>query len=348
MKTKRLLSALALAYALSCAPAFAQTQCPKPKENETFSSTLALHQRFVQTYKDKALVRTNFNVDRYPPDGPHPIGRSGNDGDIHVAGRDSVVKLPFVAEIMNPRYFKSLSEATKAYDFMEELGATSSEEPVTIEGVWRLWFEHPAKTQVMGSRVPVPDDTSPPHVFEVHPVTKFGKIDTLPSFIPIKGYKKDFEGELKSYEAHSGEVTIPYYECQRSTITAETLDDGKAGIVIASRKSQYNYTDLVIKLDGKAVDHDDCFTVLAHVYDSFEQEERYTIQPRRMIFVKGSPPAEEFRKNKYKKGSMFRVLGIPRINLSEVLGIARLSKGVPQRIALPYEIIVAAVLDSEE
>jgi len=347
MKTKRLLRSLALSCALSCAPAFGQTQCKEVTGKEKFSSTLALHKRFVVTYKDKALITTDFNVDRYPPDGPHPIGRSGDDGDIHVAGRDSVVKLNFVAEIMNPRYFKTLSDAM-AQDFMEVLGETSSDKPVKIEGVWRLWFEHPAKTQVMGETVPVPDDTSPPHVFELHPVTKFGDIDVLPSFIPIKGYKKDATGELKSYEAHKGSTTIPYYECQLSTITARDMSDGKAGIHIASRKSQYNYTDLVIKLAGKPVEHEDCFTVLAHVYDSFEQEERYTNQPRRMVFVKKSPPAEAFAANKYKKGSMLRVLGIPRINLSEVLAIALVSKGTPQPVALPYEIIVAAVLDSEE
>src|SRR5512145_1148660 len=65
--------------------------------------TLALNKSFVQRYKDRATLTTNFNVVHHP-DGPNGIGRSSQDGDIHMAGRDTVFKLPMVAEIINARF----------------------------------------------------------------------------------------------------------------------------------------------------------------------------------------------------------------------------------------------------
>lgn len=345
MKTNGRLLAHALAAALLSAPALGQTVCKPAPQNETFTSTLALSQQFVETYKNRALIETDLRVDRYPPKGPHPVGRSGEDGDIHIAGRDTVVKLPFVAEIMNPRYFLTL-DGEESRNFMDVLKGTSPERPVPLVGAWRLWFEHPGKEQVMGARVPIPKDTSPPHVFEVHPVTRFGDIDTLPSLIEIKNYKKDFTGQLKSYDAHRGAVTVPYYECLRSSVTAKDMTGGRAGIMIASKKAQYNYTELIIELAAKPKQVNDCIMVLAHVYDSFERGHRLTNKLRRMIFVKDSPPALGLEE--YAKGDMLRVLGIPRINLNEVAAVARKSGGESEFLNLPYEIIVAAVLESEE
>ena len=352
MKTKRLLAALALAAALGglAAPARAQTVCKNEPGARPLSFTLALHQRFVTTYKNRALLTTNFNVYRYP-ERPHSIKSSGDDGDIHIAGRDDVVRLPFVAEIMNPRYFKTL-EGDDNLDFMKILRETSREQPVEVTGVWRLWFEHPGEAgeaQVMGLPVPIPADTSPPHYFELHPVTSFGGKDTMASFIEIKDYKKDADGEPKVYEAHPGSKTVPYYECLDYSVVARPMDDGRAGIVMASKKAQYNYTDLVIELVGRPKEYEDCFIALAHVYNSFEQEERFTNKPRRMIFVKGSPPAlPESRIRGYRQGTLLRVLGIPRINLDEVAAVARASRGTLQYDRLPYEIIVAAEFVTEE
>jgi hypothetical protein len=108
MKSTRRLPAAALAVALFFAPAAAQVkQCKALPEKPKFKATVGLTERFVEEYKDRATVTTNFNVDKYPEKGPHGISESGNDGDIHIAGRDNVIKLPLVVEIMNPRYLKT-------------------------------------------------------------------------------------------------------------------------------------------------------------------------------------------------------------------------------------------------
>lgn len=342
MKTSKYLLVIALVTVFS-APTSGQTRCKNaPEEAREFNSTLVLTQYFVENYKNRALLTTNMNVDKYSS--PHTVERSGNDGDIHIAGRDSVVKLPFVAEIMNARYFLTRNGNLKR-DFRSMLKEIASTQALRVTGVWRLWFEHPGKTQVMGKNVPIAKGSSPPHVFEIHPVTEFRGINTLASLIEIKDYREGLAGEPKSYEAHSGSKTVPYYECIPSSIGVKSID-GKAGIAIASTKAQYNYTDLFIELTAKPKKYDDCYIGLAHIYDAFEGGRRLTSKPRRMIFVNESPPAE--RLSEFRKGTRLRVLGIPRINLDIVSGVAKTSKGKNQSIALPYEIIVAALLEEEE
>jgi len=62
--------------------------------------TVALTKGFVKKYKDKATIPTTFNIDKHH-NSANPIGSGSDDGDIHIAGRDSVVRLPMVAEIIN-------------------------------------------------------------------------------------------------------------------------------------------------------------------------------------------------------------------------------------------------------
>jgi hypothetical protein len=336
MKSTKRLLIVALAVAFFFTPVRGQLKrCKELPDKPKFRATVGLTERFVEKYKDRATVTTNFNVDKYPEEGAHAIADSGNDGDIHIAGRDDEIKLPLVVEIMNPRYLK-----ISAFDVMEMLKGIPSGQAVGVTGVWRLWFEHPGKEQVMGRRVPVPADTNPAHLFEIHPVTKFNGEDTLASLIEIKAYKKSSTGEMKSYRAHSGSKTVPEYECIPSTILSKNN-----GITIASRKAEYNYTELVIELTGRPKEYEDCFIGLAHIYDSEEMEHRLTPEPRRMIFVKDSPPAAKMRD--YSKGKVLRVLGIPRVSLKEVSAVAKQSGGKIEILYLPYEIIVAAVFEEE-
>ncbi len=60
---------------------------------------------------------------------------------------------------------------------------------------------------------------------------------------------------------------------------------------------------------------------------------------RRMVFVKGTPPADAL--NGLGKGSRMHVMGIPRVNLTEVVAAAKAGKTVNTR--LHYEMIIVAV-----
>ncbi len=287
--------------------------------------TVALTKGFVKKYKDKATVPTIFQVDKHH-NHPNPIGGGSDDGDIHIAGRDSVVKLPMVAEIINGK------RENDTFSFLMSIAAGQS---VPIVGVWRLWFEHPGhEDQFMGQTVPVPTDTNPDHIFEFHPVAKFGNFDCLDSFLPIADQSKEFRG-------YPADTAFKAYEQRPGTITATTN-----GIMITSNKAGYNYAEFQMRLTGNPKDVGDGYIVLANVYNAgaSASADPLTENPRRMIFVKGSEPADEVAT--MKKGDKLHVLGIPRVNLNEVSAIANGLQGHEEYSegGLPYEMIIVALL----
>ncbi|MFN2492545.1 MAG: hypothetical protein ABR501_06640 [Pyrinomonadaceae bacterium] len=287
--------------------------------------TVALTKGFVKKYKDKATIPTTFRVDKHH-NSPNPIGGGSEDGDIHIAGRDTVVKLPMVAEIINGK------RENDTFDFMMQ---TTAGQTIPLVGVWRLWFEHPGhEDQFQGQTIPVPTNTNPDHIFEFHPVAKFGNFDCLDSFLPIG----DEETEFRGYPA---EKAFRSYEQRPGTITKSNT-----AIMITSNKAAYNYVEFQMRLTGKPKDVGDGYIVLADVFnaDAPANAEPLTEEPRRMIFVKGSPPADKVAI--MKKGDKLHVLGIPRVNLNEVYAVANGLQGHEEYSegGLPYEIIIVALL----
>lgn len=287
--------------------------------------TLALNKSFVKRYKDRTTLTTNFHVDHHPTK-PHAVSSSGDDGDIHMAGRDSVFKLPLVAEIMNARFVPTA---------MQELMETVPEQAISMTGAWRIWFEHPGhKNQIQGQPVPAPTTSNPDHVCEIHPVTKFSGVDLLSSFVEIK----NLANPPKVYQAYKADTAFPYYEQIDATIKASNT-----AIMIASRGSKYNYADFYIELAGNPKEVSDGYLVLANVYESTsDEDDRLNAAPRRMVFVKGTEPAN--RVLTLPQGERLHVLGIPRVNLAEVYAIALQNGATEVPVNLPYEMIIVAVL----
>lgn len=287
--------------------------------------TVALTKGFVKKYKDKATIPTTFRVDKHH-NTPNPIGGGSDDGDIHIAGRDSVVLLPMVAEIINGK------REDDTFNFMMQ---TTAGQSIPIVGVWRLWFEHPGHDdQIMGLTVPVPTNTNPDHIFEFHPVAKFGDFDCLDSFLPIADQSHEFRG-------YPADKAFGAYEQRPGTIT-----QSNTAIMIMSNKAGYNYAEFEMRLTGKPKDVGDGYIVLANVFNAGApaNAEPLTQEPRRMIFVKGSKPADKIAT--MKKGDTLHVLGIPRVNLNEVYAIANGLQGHEEYSegGLPYEMIIVALL----
>lgn len=290
--------------------------------------TVSLTRGFVKKNKDRATLSTSFEVDKFHKK-PNKIGTGSDDGDVHIAGRDTVVLLPMVAEILNGKLEKD------PFNFLLGLSAGQT---VSMEGVWRLWFEHPgSEDQIQGATVAEPDDTNPDHIFEFHPITKFGKFDCRAGFVPVVDGAKEFRG-------HPADKAFASYEARPGTISKTTN-----GIMITSNKAGFNYVDFEMKLTGKPKEVSDGFIVLANVFmaDASDEEEPLTEQPRRMIFVKGSPPGDTIAK--LSKGDTLHVLGIPRVNLNEVLAIADGLPGHDEYAlgGLPYEIVIVAILEDK-
>lgn len=286
--------------------------------------TVALSKGFVRKYKDKATIATDFLVDKHH-NTPNAIGSGSDDGDIHIAGRDSVVKLPMVAEIVNGK---------REDDTLQFLLQTTAGQSIPVIGVWRLWFEHPGHDdQVQGDTVPPAAGTNPDHIFELHPLAEFGGFNCLDSFLPIADGSTEFRG-------YSADKAFSSYENRPGTITKT-----KTAIMLTSNKAAYNYAEFEMRLTGKPKDVGDGYIVFANVYPAGAGASADPVfeDSRRMIFVKGSPPADAV-KNK-KKGDKLHVLGIPRVNLNEVYAIASaLLDDEEYSEGLPYEMIIVAVL----
>lgn len=297
------------------------------------AETLTLSPDFVAANKNRATIFIQFELDAHLKS-PHKISSSGDDGDIHMAGRAPEIQLPMVAEIMNA----GLKDQKPSVDLMNR---TSSGQTLSISGVWRIWFEHPSPgDQIQGDTVDRPADSNPDHVFEIHPITKFGKMDIAnTSFVPID--KPNGTAEPKApedYQAYPASKAFGAYEKLRATVSVS----GTA-VSITATKAGYNYAEFLLEPVGQAVAGDDGTFVLANVYDVSDSENPVTAAPRRMVFTNGTQPESELRK--LSSGQMLHVLGIPRVNLAEVSAV---SSSDGNDMALPYEMIVVAILPDDQ
>lgn len=281
------------------------------------AETLTLNKDFVNKFKNSGTITVNLRVDEALKS-PHRIKSGGDDGDIHMAGRDDVIRLPLVVEIMNAR-----QQSAALTDLKKVTGAP----PVSVTGVWRIWFEHlGTEPQTQGATVQPPADSNPAHLFEVHPVTVFDGNDVSQSFVPIP-----------NYEAYDADKAFGFYEQLPATIQATST-----AITISSGEGRYNYAEFVMERVGdlKPGDGKGLF-VLANVFSTDNSEEKVNASPRRMVFIDGTPPADAAKN--LAKGERLHVLGIPRVSLAEVAAIAEQSNGKLFSGTLPYEIIVVGV-----
>jgi len=280
------------------------------------ASSLVLKNAFIEHVKNRVTIDVKFNVDHAAP-GPHRISSGGNDGDLHMAGRAVSVGLPLVVEIVNAG---EPSQNSILDDAEESNGGKS----VDVSGAWRVWFEHPGGDQIQGEDVPVPSDTNPDHVFEIHPVTQFAGNSAVQSFVPIPGY-----------QAYDAETAFSKYEKITATIqsmnTSTTIDSPKAG---------YNYTDFIMQLAEDPTPSDDGgLLVLADVVK--DDEEMVVPNPHRMVFAPNTPPAKQVAG--LHKGDKMHVLGIPRVNLERISVMTAEHPGEEFEAQLPYEMIIVAV-----
>ncbi|MGH9347699.1 MAG: hypothetical protein ACRD26_10585 [Vicinamibacterales bacterium] len=297
------------------------------------AAELLLQNAWIDAHKNRALVEATFTVDR-----SHATPNSAaKDGDLHVAGRAPAVGLPLVVEVVNARLdaHKPLLQQVKA--------AEKSKVPVTLAGVWRLWFEHPGRhTHTQGASVPVPKNTNPDHVFEIHPVTHFsdGTLDDSleESFVDIKGYSP-------------ADATRAFEHYERQVFT---VNKGATFTSIQAKQAGFNYSRFAMVLtslpkptvkrspDGKSRIDEGGLVVLARV-ETLDGKQVLTAAPRRMVFVPGTAPRN--RVATAQIGDRFQVIGIPRINLERLMKSANAKPGRSVAVKGAYEIIVVGMLD---
>lgn len=274
---------------------------------------ITLKNDFIEQNKDKATISVSFTVDKAHVK-PNP---GTKDGDLHVAGRAPEVGLAIVAEIMNAGSQKA---AVKAIHDAEGTGTA-----IPLVGVWRIWCEHGGDEQQNQENPPTDafDTTNPPHVFEIHPITRLNDTSIIGSLHPIEGYKpKEAEAAFLKYESLKSHITVGP--------TTTSLTTNMAG---------FNYVEFV--LVPLAKDTPDDLTDGTAIFASARTlTGDILVHKRRMIFVKDSPEEKALKKLKPKDG--MHVLGIPRISLKLLSFRAAHHSENEQMLdwGLPYEIAV--------
>lgn len=277
---------------------------------------ISLKRQFVDDFADRVTIDASFRVDI-----TSKIHPASQDGDIHVAGTAPETGFLTVAEVMNAR-----TEKTHAVKQLVDAAASGS--PVPISGAWRIWSEHGGEQQyVQGEAVPVVTNSGEAHIFEIHPITKVGGTDVSHTWEPIPGF---------AYK--NADDAFTNYERTKSHITEH---DGL--VTIQTEKSGYNYTEFIAKLltDPKAIKGGSY--VFAAIFDANGE---LLVKERRLVFADGTPPQETISTK--HKGDTLDLLGIPRLNLKLVQWRLEHHSGKFANSLdwnLPYELIVAAVLD---
>jgi hypothetical protein len=283
---------------------------------------LELSRTFIEKYKNRLTISAPYIVDAAHKR-PNPAAK---DGDMHVAGRSKQIGLATVAEIQNA---KDVPEAVQAIRQVEGTGQT-----ISVTGVWRIWPEHGGEnTHIQkdsaGSAYTGHGPTNPPHVFEIHPITKLGQHDLRQTLRPIEGFNpKESEDAFGRYERGPFEIST----------------SGSTRVRMRMRMIGYNYVEFLMKLTKRFDRVEDGEFVSVSIYSA---EEELLTRNRRVGFVAGTAPDEK-QKN-IQIGECIKVLGIPRVDLALVSWRLRNSatRSDVLRWSLPYEIIAVGVYDDD-
>jgi hypothetical protein len=248
-----------------------------------------LKKSFVEKYRNRVTIEvTDFIVVKAHKK-PNPPSK---DGDMHVAGKASEVGLPVVAEIMNAAAYP---DAVKMIHDNE-----GTNQPISVIGVWRIWCEHAGEDfQTQGEDFTI-TNTNPPHVFQIHPVTRMNDINLLDSLRPVYGFK------YKNAED-------AFYRFENAKCELSPEDDF---ISITTSGVGYNYVDFKIELNEDPYTYrgsEDGRFVFCKIMDL---DDEIISQKERIAFVRNSKP--DVALEGVKAGDVLRVIGIPRLNLNLV------------------------------
>lgn len=288
--------------------------------------TITIRKSFIDSFKSRLTIAANYEI-WYAHKSPNPASK---DGDLHFAGWDKKIGLPIVAEIMNAK-----DEHDAVALVHEKEGKGEPSEKVKLTGVWRLWCEHPGDIfEFKQGRDDIPiENTNPPHVFEIHPATKLGDIDLLPSLKEINGFAyKDAEDAFSKY----------------SNMRCKLSKKGKY-VSIETNGIGYNYVDFWLKFnEANNLTVSDGLFAYCSIYSSKPEEdegEELISHKLKIGFVKGSALYDKAKT--MGKGGILHVVGIPRINLALVAWRIEHAAEKPEALQwnLPIEMVAVGELE---
>jgi hypothetical protein len=268
---------------------------------------------FVEKYKYRATMTTMFS----------PVASTkhtvASDGDAHVAALVEEPVMTMVGEVMN---WRDVPAALKEIEEVIQKGGS-----VEVSGVWRLWCEHPGTMDhVQDSEVPdystFRHRSNPDHVFEIHPLTRFGSEDLSLTVHPIPD----------GYKTKAAKEAFEVYE----RLPCELLQDEQS-ITIKTVGVGYNYPECKLRVTQSPTQMLDGVGVQGEALDLDGRP--VADHEIRFVFVQNSPP--ELALRGVRPGTVLHILGMPRVDLGVVA--ERVAAGSRLGANLPYEIVVVGV-----
>lgn len=276
-------------------------------------ASIEINRPFIETYKNRVTIHTTFTADASMSE---PLPKV-LDGDLHFAGRAPQVALPIVAEIANAQ------EHQPAVDVVTQFAGTKKS--LNVSGVWRIWPEHAGRArEEQGKHLRRFDTDNPSHVFELHPVTRIGRLSLLDSFKPVDGFVPG-----------DAERTFGIFQDAKCTLHIKPQS-----VVIDTEKGLYNDVEFIMKIAGEPplVVRDGRFVIAS----ALDLHGKVLVERLRMVFTKGTPPEQIVKK--LHAGDQLHVFGIPRLDFAELskrMKNARTDAQLTQ--PLPYEILILGV-----
>jgi hypothetical protein len=266
------------------------------------------------------------------------------DGDVHGGSRQNTIGLPMVAEILNGR-------ASQQSAGRSALDPGSTQQQRNVYGAWRLWFEHPPAgggTQCQtfsGNAPPVCEhqaltgaDSNPAHSFEIHPVFQVNGVGVARSSMVLTTANKSVKDTDKAFGDYTGKNKILHVVRSASalTLTSITLQDNYVEMNVRVTRARVTTQR---QKDGSV----DGGFVVADVMSSGDPEQVLKNSVR-LFYLKDSEPGDAL--DSAKAGDTFHLLGMPRINMDQVLTASAGKSGVD--IPVPFEFVIVAKLKGEE
>lgn len=199
-----------------------------------------------------------------------------------------------------------------------------------IEGVFRIWFEHPGeKDEVLSEEKPLAEyqNANPPHAVEIHPILRVGNSKFFSTVGPIEKDGKPFKakGTAQLRTLLKRKVTIQHYDGQ----------DGEPYISIESGCCLPNYFRLQAILKSAPEKTEDGYWGTVDIAEG----QKAVLKGIRVFSIEGTEADTAFKK--LKKNAKFSFWGITRMDATKLLEAPDDNGGDP--MSIPVEFVLLAI-----
>jgi hypothetical protein len=287
-----------------------------------YGAELWLRESLLQQHAQTILITIQARPEKIGKQA-HPLKK---DCDLHFPLRSVDIRVPILGEIKNacshPEGVALTTWANKLKPLEGEL--------IEAEGVLRIWLEHPPPgnaIQCECQKVPTYKDSNPPHMVELHPLTRLGETSFLEMTKRITKGDQPYVGfKAGQLAANLGKKTITI---RRATKGGETY------IVMKSPSIKFNHWSFRARVLDSSEQRPD-----GHVFEVAVLDGDQVVKDRLRVVTAAGTRAD-LAAETAQADEIVTLFGIVRLNLPVVESEAgKKWKTIP----LPYELVALDVI----